>query len=104
MKIRYVYPPYPVGWVSEKTLRNYVEGNDPVTGKPLMREMIDALTRPLTEEEKHPKVVKRPKRPRLLKKDTAINYKRMFIENGWTDGMPIEAEESSGNVDRNRSR
>ena len=55
-----------------------------------MREMVDALTQPLTDDEKHPKVLKRPKRPRLLKKDTVENYKRMFIENGWTDGMPIE--------------
>ena len=47
-------------------------------------------TRPLSEDEKHPKVAKRPKRPRFLKKDTVENYKRMFIENGWTDGMPIE--------------
>ncbi len=35
-------------------------------------------------------MAKRPRRPRLLKKDTIWNYKRMFIENGWTDGMPIE--------------
>ncbi len=90
MKIRYAYPPYPVGWVSEETLKGYVAGDDPVTGKLLMPEMIDALTRPLTEEEKHPKVAKRAKRSRLLKKDTVKNYKRLFLENGWTDGMPIE--------------
>lgn len=89
MLLRYAYPPYPVGWVSQEVLRGYVEGNDPVTGKPLMQEMVDALTQPLTEEEKKPKVVKRPKRPRLLKKDTVANHERMFIENGWTDGMPI---------------
>ena len=90
MPLRFAYPPYPVGWMSKEILRGYVEGNDPVTGKPLMREMVDALTLPLTEDEKNPKVAKRPKRPRLLKKDTIENYKRMFIENGWTDGMPIE--------------
>ncbi len=90
MPLRYAYPPYPVGWVSKEVLHGYVEGNDPISGQPLMQEMVAALTQPLTDEEKHPKVVKRPKRPRLLKKDTAENYKRMFIENGWTDGMPIE--------------
>jgi len=88
--IRLAYPPYPVGWVSRETLRGYVDGNDPVSGLPLMQEMIDALTLPLTEEEKDPKAVKRAKRPRLLNKDTVGNYKRLFIENGWTDGMPIE--------------
>ena len=55
-----------------------------------MQEMVDALTLPLTDDEKHSKVTKRPKRPRLLKKDTAANYERMFIENGWTDGLPIK--------------
>ncbi len=89
MPLRYAYPPYPVGWMSKEILRGYVEGNDPVTGKPLMPEMVDALILPLTDDEKYPKAVKRPKRPRLLKKDTVENYKRMFIENGWTDGMPI---------------
>lgn len=90
MLLRYAYPPYPVGWVSKEVLRGYVDGNDPITGKPLMQEMVDALIQPLTDEEKNPKIAKRPKRPRLLKKDTVLNYKRMFIENGWTDGMPIE--------------
>jgi hypothetical protein len=90
MPLRYAYPPYPVGWVSKEVLRGYVDGKDPVSGNPLMQEMVDALTQPLTGDEKHPQIVKRPRRPRLLKKDTIENYKRMFIENGWTDGLPIE--------------
>ncbi|MEJ2245624.1 MAG: hypothetical protein P8Y80_06005 [Acidobacteriota bacterium] len=90
MLLRYAYPPYPVGWMSKEVLRDYVEADDPVTGKPLMQEMVHALTLPLTDDEKNPKVAQRPKRPRLLKKDTIENYKKMFIENGWTDGMPIE--------------
>ena len=57
MPIRFAYPPYPVGWMSKEILRGYVEGDDPVTGKPLMQEMVDALTNPLTEDEKNPKVV-----------------------------------------------
>jgi hypothetical protein len=90
MPLRYAYPPYPVGWVSKEVLRGYVDGSDPISGNPLMQEMVEALTRPLSDDEKNPKIVKRPKRPRLLKKDTIENYKRMFIENGWTDGLPIE--------------
>ena len=89
MPLRYAYPPYPVGWVSQEVLHGYVEGNDPITGRPLMQEMVDALILPLTDDEKHPKVTKRPKRPRLLKKDTAANYERMFIENGWTDAHVV---------------
>jgi hypothetical protein len=89
MKLRWAFPPYPVGFVSRSVLRRYVDGNDPVTGKPLMQEMVDALTQPLTEEEKNPTIVKRPKRPRLLKKDTEENLHRLFLESGWTDGLPI---------------
>jgi hypothetical protein len=90
MPIRFAYPPYPVGWMSKEVLRGYVDGNDPLTGLPLMQEMLDALTLPLSDNEKNPRVIKRPKRPRQLQKATTDNYKRLFIENGWTDGMPIE--------------
>ncbi len=75
--------------VSKETLVEYINGNDPVTNKKLMTEVIDALTKPLTEEEKNPPVQKREKRPRLLAPDTEANLARMFIEKGWTDGLPI---------------
>ena len=87
--LRFSFPPHPTAWVSRETHHQYVEGNDPITGRPLMQEVIDALTRPLTEEEKHPVALKRPKRPRLLEPDTEDNLRRLFIKNGWTDGLPI---------------
>ncbi len=89
MYLRWTFPPYPVGFVSREVLQGYIKGNDPVTGAPLMQEMIDALTVPLTKEEKHPAIVRKPKRPRLLKKDTEANLHRLFLESGWTDGLPI---------------
>ncbi len=89
MKLRWSFPPYPVGWVSRETLRSYIEGNDPVTGKPLIEEIIYALTAPLTEEEKNFKPERRPRRERLLEPDTEENLQRLFLENGWTDGLPI---------------
>jgi hypothetical protein len=70
-------------------LRSYVDGKDPVTGKPLMQEVVDALTKPLTEEEKNPKAARGAQRPRLLQPDTEDNLHRLFLENGWTDGAPI---------------
>jgi hypothetical protein len=33
--------------------------------------------------------LKRPRRPRLLAPDTEENLRRLFIKNGWTDGLPI---------------
>lgn len=87
--LRFSYPPHPVGWVPRETLHQYVEGDDPVRGRPLMQEVVDALTLPLTEEEKNPTPVRRPKRPRLLPPDTEANLNRLFLESGWTDGLPI---------------
>jgi hypothetical protein len=70
-------------------LRAYVEGNDPISGKPLMPQVVDALTRPLTEEELNPKAARPKPRPRMLQPDTEENLHRLFLENGWTDGAPV---------------
>jgi hypothetical protein len=89
MNLRWTFPPYPVAWVPREILREYIYGDDPVTGVQLMTEVIDALTIPLTEAEKNPEIPKREKSPRLLEPDTEENLHRMFLENGWTDGLPI---------------
>jgi hypothetical protein len=89
MNLRWTFPPYPVAWVPRETLREYINGDDPVTGVKLMTEVIDALTEPLTEAEKNPEIPKREKRSRLLEPDTEENLYRMFLEKGWTDGLPI---------------
>ncbi len=89
MRLRFSFPPYPLVGRPREVLRQYVEGNDPTTGKPLMPQIIDGLTRPLTEEEKHPAASRRRPRPRLLQPDTEENLHRLFLENGWTDGAPV---------------
>jgi hypothetical protein len=89
MNLRWTFPPYPVAWVSRETLRQYVQGDDPVTKVKLTTEIIDALTKPLTEDEKNPKIAQRPKRPRLLEPDSETNLHQLFLTNGWTDGLPI---------------
>jgi hypothetical protein len=89
MNLRWSFPPYPVGFIPKEILRSYVDGNDPVSGVPLMDEVIFALTAPLTEEEKNTKPAKRPHWPRLLEPDTEENLHRLFLESGWTDGLPI---------------
>ena len=89
MNLRWSFPPYPVGFVSRETLQGYIKGNDPVSGAPLMDEIFFALTYPLTDAEKNPKIVKRPTWPRLLEPATEADLHRLFLENGWTDGLPI---------------
>jgi len=73
----------------KSVLRKYVEGNDPISGKPLMPEIIDALTRPLTREEANQSIRSARRHPRLLPPDTEENLQYLFVENGWTDGLPI---------------
>ncbi|NLV30381.1 MAG: hypothetical protein GXY47_04420 [Acidobacteria bacterium] len=89
MNLRWTFPPYPVAWVPRETLREYIHGDDPVTGRRLMEEVVDALTRPLTGAEKNPEVPVRPRRARLLEPGTEAGLRRRFLENGWTDGLPI---------------
>jgi hypothetical protein len=88
--LRFGFSPYPVMGMSREVLRQYIEGSDPITSQPLMQEIVEGLTAPLSEKEKHPTPAPRKaKRPRLLPPDTAENLCRQFIERGWTDGLPI---------------
>jgi hypothetical protein len=89
MRLRFSYAPYPLVGRPRDVLRRYVEGNDPVSGRLLMPQIIEALTRPLSDEERAPAAARGTPRPRLLKSDTEENLHRLFLENGWTDGMPI---------------
>ena len=52
MPIRYVAFPFPVAGQPKSVHKSYVEGKDLLSGKPMMQAVIDALTSPLTEEEK----------------------------------------------------
>jgi len=89
MNLRFSFPPYPLVGRPREVLRQYVEGNDPVSGNPLMPQVVDALTRPLTDVEKNPEISRGAPRPRLLQPDTEENLQKLFLENGWTDGAPI---------------
>lgn len=88
--LRFGFPPYPVVGMTRAVLRQYIEGADPITSQPLIKEIVEALTSPLTEREQHASpAARKPKRPRLLPADTAENLYRRFVESGWTDGLPI---------------
>jgi hypothetical protein len=87
-RLRYVFVPQPVMGKSPQELRAYIDGHDPVTGKPVMREVIEALTVPLSEEDL--KVVRYDRAtPRMVEPDTKENLHCLFLENKWTDGLPI---------------
>ncbi len=85
---RFTFLPHPITGTSAELCRKYLEGNDPVTGKPVLQEIIDALTAPLSSEDKKTGSIERPT-PHLVEPDTADHLHRLFLEKGWTDGLPI---------------
>lgn len=86
--LRFTWVPYPFANRSLEVHRGYLEGDDPINGKPVVTGIIEALTKPTTEEEKKTGVIERA-RPRLLEPDTPENLERLFLEEGWTDYLPI---------------
>ena len=88
MPLRFTFTPHPLVGMPLSTLGQYVEGNNPVTGEPMMASVIAALTSPVTEEETSPHLVSL-KPPRLLAPDSEDNLRKLFYQNGWTDGLPI---------------
>jgi hypothetical protein len=90
MPIRYVAFPFPVAGQPKSVHKAYVEGKDLLSGKPMMQAIIDALTQPLTDEEKKKGMPpEAAPEPRLLKPDTEDNLRRLFKDREWTDFNPI---------------
>lgn len=89
--LRFSYTPHPVVSMPASVLRGYIEGKDPKTGRRLVEEVLEALTRPYTPEESRSLAVPRPDlpHPRLLQPDTEDNLQKLFYDRGWTDGLPI---------------
>jgi len=85
---RFTFVPHPITGAPEALCRKYLEGSDPLTGKPVVDEIIAALTAPLSDEDTKTGFIERPT-PRMMEPETADNLHRIFVENGWTDGLPI---------------
>jgi hypothetical protein len=83
-----IFVPQPVMGRTEAELRAYVEGSDPVSGVPVMREIIDALTKGLPAPAGSSKVAPRTT-PRLVEPDTEDALHELFLANNWTDKLPI---------------
>jgi hypothetical protein len=73
---------------SARELRAYVDGNDPLTGRPVMQEVIEGLTKPFAGAELGAVEFDRAT-PRLLPPDTEARLHRLFLANHWTDCLPI---------------
>ncbi len=76
------------GKTNEQLKKQIVEGNNPITGKPVMQELVEKLTKPLTAEEKKTGELKRDKGP-LTYTGTADELQKLFLEKRFTDFMPV---------------
>ncbi|HXX00089.1 MAG TPA: UGSC family (seleno)protein [Candidatus Acidoferrales bacterium] len=85
---RICFTPHPVWGKTDEEMYAYLEGNDPVSGKPLMKEVIGALTNPLTAEESKTGEVSVSTGPETFA-DTEDNLQQYYIDNGMTDFMQI---------------
>lgn len=85
---RISFAPHPVAFQPVSLHRVYAEGNDPVTGKPLMPQIVEALTKSAsTDEQKTGNLDRTPSR--FIGPESEEKLQERFIENGWTDGLPI---------------
>ncbi|MBI1961998.1 MAG: hypothetical protein HYS37_01375, partial [Candidatus Rokubacteria bacterium] len=86
--LRQVFVPQPVMGKSPRELRAYVDGMNPLTGRPVMQEVIEGLTQPFADGDLGPVEFDRAT-PRLVEPDTEENLRRLFLERNWTDTLPI---------------
>lgn len=86
--MRQVFVPQPIMGKTAQQLRAYIDGLDPVTGRPVMQEIIEGLTQPLSNGDLKALTYERTT-PRLVEPDTEDNLQRLFQENHWTDYLPI---------------
>src|SRR5216683_1362137 len=87
-ELRQVFVPQPVMGKSPRELRAYVDGQDPLTGRPVMQEVIEGLTTPFDGQGVGTIEYDRST-PRFVEADTEENLHRLFMESRWTDYLPI---------------
>jgi len=84
-----VFTPHPVWGKTPAELAAMVAGPDPVTGKPMMTEIIGNLTTPLSEGEKKTGIENVSAGPAVYGPDTLDSLQEIFMNNGMTDYMPV---------------
>ena len=106
-RARRAFVPTPVMGRSPDELQAYIEGEDPVRGRPFMAEVLESLTRPLEDGDLRGVAFDRST-PRLTDADTEEKLHLLFRESGWTDFLPIvlpteeRVEAMLGGTSRNR--
>jgi hypothetical protein len=76
------------GKTREQLRRDVINGNNPISGKPVMQEIVDKFTKQLIAEEKKTGEIIRTKGPATFT-DTPDNLQKLFLDNRWTDFLPV---------------
>jgi hypothetical protein len=87
-RARRAFVPTPVLDRSPAELRAYIEGDDPVRGRPFMAEVVDALVAKVDDKDLRGVGFDRST-PRLVEPDTEENLRKLFQDNHWADDFPI---------------
>jgi hypothetical protein len=87
----FLFTPHPVIGMSDEQLDGYVVGNNPDTGRPVIQDLIDNLTRPVDVRKLKFQAarVESDGAGEFLKPDTEENLQQLFYDRGWTDGLPV---------------
>jgi hypothetical protein len=73
---------------NEQLKKQIVEGNNPITGKPVMPELVEKLIKPLTAEEKKTGQAKQDLGPATYA-GTPDELQKLFLEKRYTDFLPV---------------
>lgn len=87
--LRVTYVPSPVWGKSKEQLAKDLAGVSPVTGEPIMAEVVAHLTRPTAPEDRQTRTIEQSAGPATFGPETADNLQRLFRERGMTDHLPI---------------
>lgn len=87
--LRIAFTVHPVWGKTPEQLRALVDGSDPISGKPFMKEIIGDLTTPLAPDDEKSGVQPVSMGPETFGPDTADNLQASFMNNQMTDYLPI---------------
>lgn len=87
--LKITFTPHPITDRPADVCDDYIQGNNPVSGNPMLAEIVGGLTAKLTSADTQTGLIEREERQRFLPPDTPENLQSMFHEKMWTDGLPI---------------
>jgi hypothetical protein len=76
------------GKTNEQIKKQIVEGNNPINGKPVMKELVELLTKPLTAQETRTGELRRDVGPATYT-GTEDEMQKLFLEKRYTDFLPV---------------